>query len=78
MVVEADESDGTHLELPLYGTILTNVEADHLDYYGSLDEIVAGFIYEARERYNVVVFPSNIPFDYQGDYAHQDTATEVQ
>ena len=43
LVVEADESDGTHLELPLYATILTNVEADHLDHYGSLDGIVAGF-----------------------------------
>ena len=35
LVVEADESDGTHLTLPLYGTILTNVEVDHLDYYGT-------------------------------------------
>ncbi len=43
LVVEADESDGTHLELPLYGTILTNVETDHLDHYGTFDEIVAGF-----------------------------------
>jgi UDP-N-acetylmuramate--alanine ligase len=43
LVVEADESDGTHLELPLFGAILTNVEADHLDHYGSFDGIVAGF-----------------------------------
>jgi UDP-N-acetylmuramate--alanine ligase len=43
LVVEADESDGTHLELPLHGTILTNVEADHLDHYGTFDAIVAGF-----------------------------------
>jgi UDP-N-acetylmuramate--alanine ligase len=43
LVVEADESDGTHLELPLYGTILTNIEADHLDHYGSFDGIVASF-----------------------------------
>ncbi len=43
LVVEADESDGTHLELPLFGTILTNVEADHLDHYGSFDGIVDGF-----------------------------------
>ena len=42
-VVEADESDGTHLELPLHGTILTNVEADHLDHYGTLEGIVDGF-----------------------------------
>jgi UDP-N-acetylmuramate--alanine ligase len=45
-VVEADESDGTHLELPLHATILTNVEADHLDHYGSFEGIVEGF-----ERY---------------------------
>ena len=43
LVVEADESDGTHLELPLYGTILTNVEVDHLDHYGSFDSIVDSF-----------------------------------
>lgn len=42
-VVEADESDGTHLELPLYGTILTNVDLDHLDFYGSIEGIEAGF-----------------------------------
>ena len=43
LVVEADESDGTHLELPLFGTILTNVEIDHLDHYGSFQNIVDGF-----------------------------------
>ncbi len=43
LVVEADESDGTHVELPLYGTILTNVEVDHLDHYGSFEGIVDGF-----------------------------------
>jgi UDP-N-acetylmuramate--alanine ligase len=42
-VVEADESDGTHLELPLFGTILTNVEHDHLDHYGSFDALIDGF-----------------------------------
>jgi UDP-N-acetylmuramate--alanine ligase len=43
LVVEADESDGTHLELPLTGTILTNVEADHLDHYGTFDAVVDAF-----------------------------------
>lgn len=46
LVVEADESDGTHLELPLHGTVLTNVDVDHLDHYGSVEAIVEGF-----ERY---------------------------
>jgi UDP-N-acetylmuramate--alanine ligase len=42
-VVEADESDGTHLELPLAGSILTNVDSDHLDQYGDLQGIADGF-----------------------------------
>ncbi|MGD9996658.1 MAG: UDP-N-acetylmuramate--L-alanine ligase [Ilumatobacteraceae bacterium] len=43
LVVEADESDGTHLELPIEGTILSNVEVDHLDHYGTFDRIVDSF-----------------------------------
>jgi UDP-N-acetylmuramate--alanine ligase len=42
-VVEADESDGTHLALPLYGTVLTNVEVDHLEHYGTFEAIIDGF-----------------------------------
>ncbi len=42
-VVEADESDGTHLELPLHGTIVTNVEVDHLDHFGTFAGIVDSF-----------------------------------
>jgi UDP-N-acetylmuramate--alanine ligase len=42
-VVEADESDGTHLALPLHGTILTNIDVDHLDHYGSLASIERSF-----------------------------------
>jgi UDP-N-acetylmuramate--alanine ligase len=48
LVVEADESDGTHLELPLAGTILTNVEADHLDHYADLDAVADAFVRFAR------------------------------
>jgi UDP-N-acetylmuramate--alanine ligase len=43
MVVEADESDGTHLELPLAGTILTNIERDHLDHFGSFEAVIESF-----------------------------------
>jgi UDP-N-acetylmuramate--alanine ligase len=42
-VVEADESDGTHEALPLHGTIVTNIEVDHLDHYGSFQGIVESF-----------------------------------
>jgi UDP-N-acetylmuramate--alanine ligase len=43
LVVEADESDGTHVELPLHATMLTNIEVDHLDHHGSFDAIVSSF-----------------------------------
>ena len=35
LVVEADESDGTFLELPCATAIVTSVEPDHLEHYGS-------------------------------------------
>jgi len=42
-VVEADESDGTFLRLGAEGVVVTNVEADHLDYYGDKAAIAAAF-----------------------------------
>lgn len=43
LVVEVDESDGTHLALPLAGTILTNVDVDHLDHFGTVEALEASF-----------------------------------
>jgi UDP-N-acetylmuramate--alanine ligase len=43
LVVEADESDGTFLELPRHGCVVTNVEADHLEYYGGYEAMEAAF-----------------------------------
>jgi UDP-N-acetylmuramate--alanine ligase len=42
-VAEADESDGSFLMLAPDIAIITSVEADHLDNYGSLGEIEAAF-----------------------------------
>ncbi len=42
-VVEADESDGTFLRLGAEVAAVTNIDADHLDYWGDLDAIEAGF-----------------------------------
>jgi UDP-N-acetylmuramate--alanine ligase len=38
-VVEADESDGSFLYLNPYVAIITNMEADHLDYYGTVERM---------------------------------------
>ena len=43
LVAEADEFDRTFLKLSPWTAVITNVEADHLDYYGSLDAIVEAF-----------------------------------
>ncbi len=42
-VAEADESDGSFLRLTPTVAVITNIDKDHLDYYGSLDEIVKAF-----------------------------------
>jgi UDP-N-acetylmuramate--alanine ligase len=52
VVVEADESDGTFLRLPATIAILTNADPDHLDFYGTFDNMR-----EAFQR-----FIENVPF----------------
>jgi len=42
-VVEADESDGSFLYLDPKVSIITNVEADHLDHYGTFEAVVEIF-----------------------------------
>lgn len=37
MVVEADESDGTFVKLPATIAVVTNLDAEHLDFYGTFD-----------------------------------------
>lgn len=43
LVAEADEFDGSFLKFVPWTAVLTNIEADHLDYYGSLDAVVDAF-----------------------------------
>jgi UDP-N-acetylmuramate--alanine ligase len=52
MVVEADESDGTFLKLPADVAVVTNIDPEHLDHYGSFDKVRAAF----RD------FVENVPF----------------
>ncbi|MDR0617190.1 MAG: UDP-N-acetylmuramate--L-alanine ligase [Endomicrobium sp.] len=44
IVVEADESDGSFLKLFPVVTVVTNIDNDHLDYYGSMDALKEAFI----------------------------------
>jgi len=44
LVVEADESDGTFVVLDAAASIVTSVDPDHLDFYGSVDALRATFV----------------------------------
>jgi len=52
MVVEADESDGTFVKLPADIALVTNIDPEHLDHYGSFDAV--------REAFRQ--FVENVPF----------------
>ena len=52
MVVEADESDGSFLRLPACIAVVTNMDPEHLDHWGSAEAMVAGYDQ----------FVSNVPF----------------
>ncbi len=52
MVVEADESDGTFVKLPACIAVVTNMDPEHLDFYGTFDNARAAFD----------SFVQNIPF----------------
>ncbi|MFT3729494.1 MAG: UDP-N-acetylmuramate--L-alanine ligase [Terricaulis sp.] len=52
MVVEADESDGTFTRLRATAVVVTNMDPEHLDHYGSVDAMNAAY----------QLFVENIPF----------------
>ncbi len=52
MVVEADESDGTFTRLPATAAVVTNIDPEHLDFYGKYEHVKLAF-----RR-----FVENIPF----------------
>ena len=42
-VIESDESDGSFLKLPITYSIVTNVDKEHLDYYGNFEKLKKSF-----------------------------------
>jgi UDP-N-acetylmuramate--alanine ligase len=53
-VAEADESDGSFLLLDPEIAVITNVEEDHLDYYGGREEVEAAFTAFATRARRVI------------------------
>ena len=60
-VVEADESDGSFLLYDTAVALVTNVDADHLDHYGSLEAFDDAFVTFAQKASELVVISSDDP-----------------
>jgi UDP-N-acetylmuramate--alanine ligase len=60
-VVEADESDGSFLLYDTSVALITNVDPDHLDHYGSLEAFENAFVTFAKEASEFVVVSSDDP-----------------
>ncbi|MDJ0338834.1 UDP-N-acetylmuramate--L-alanine ligase [Cryobacterium sp. PH31-O1] len=58
-VVEADESDGSFLLYHTAVALVTNVDPDHLDHYGSLEAFEAAFVEFSRKASELVVISSD-------------------
>ncbi|TFD68463.1 UDP-N-acetylmuramate--L-alanine ligase [Cryobacterium gelidum] len=58
-VVEADESDGSFLLYHTAVALITNVDPDHLDHYGSLEAFQAAFVEFSRNASELVVISSD-------------------
>jgi UDP-N-acetylmuramate--alanine ligase len=58
-VVEADESDGSFLLYDTAVALITNVDADHLDHYGSLEAFDDAFVEFAQKASEFVVISSD-------------------
>jgi UDP-N-acetylmuramate--alanine ligase len=61
VVVEADESDGSFLLYDTSVALITNVDADHLDHYGSHDAFDEAFVQFAGAASELVVISSDDP-----------------
>ncbi|QCQ15765.1 UDP-N-acetylmuramate--L-alanine ligase [Microbacterium sp. RG1] len=60
-VIEADESDGTFLLYDTSVALITNVDPDHLDHWGSREAFFDGFVRFADEASEAVVISSDDP-----------------
>jgi len=63
VVAEADESDGTFVRLPSVISVITNIDPEHLDHYGSQQALEDAFVQFAQNvpYYGAVVVNSDHP-----------------
>ncbi len=65
-LIEADESDGTMLRIPADIAVITSVNDEHIDYYGTSDNIKHAFCqFIGKAEY--AILPDSVNIGYFGD-----------
>ncbi|OAL97118.1 UDP-N-acetylmuramate--L-alanine ligase [Wolbachia endosymbiont of Dactylopius coccus] len=62
-LIEADESDGTMLKIPANISVITSINDDHMDHYGTFDDIKNAFS-QFISKADFAVLPDSVGIDY--------------
>ncbi len=62
-LIEADESDGTMLKIPANITAITSINDDHMDHYGTFDDIKHAFS-QFINKADFAILPDSVGINY--------------
>ncbi|WP_174515742.1 UDP-N-acetylmuramate--L-alanine ligase [Wolbachia endosymbiont of Cardiocondyla obscurior] len=62
-LIEADESDGTMLKIPANIAVITSINDDHMDHYGTFDNIKNAF-FQFISKADFAVLPDSVGINY--------------
>ncbi|ACN95075.1 MULTISPECIES: UDP-N-acetylmuramate--L-alanine ligase [Wolbachia] len=62
-LIEADESDGTMLKIPANITVITSINDDHMDHYGTFDDIKHAFS-QFINKADFAILPDSVGINY--------------
>ncbi|AWW50867.1 UDP-N-acetylmuramate--L-alanine ligase [Wolbachia endosymbiont of Folsomia candida] len=67
-LIEADESDGTMLKIPANIAVITSINDDHIDHYGTFDDIKEAFS-QFINKADFAVLPGSVDINYDENNA---------
>jgi len=65
-LLEADESDGTMLKIHANIAVITSINSDHIDYYGTVDGIKRAFC-QFIDQADYAILPDSVDINYNED-----------
>ncbi len=67
-LIEADESDGTMLKIPANIAVITSINNDHIDYYGTFSNLKNAFFQFANEA-DFAILPDSVSIDHDASHS---------